>query len=63
MFNLIVSLLVAGVITSSGAQYLGDIETHAQQVSDVYMAHTIQRFDEYEKILPGIVDRSSQPTY
>lgn len=48
--------MVAGVITSSGANYLLSLEDRTKEVSEVYVSHAYERFDEYEKILPGIVE-------
>jgi hypothetical protein len=57
MFNIIVASLVTGVITASGAHYLSQVETHSVSVSEQYVHQAHDRFDEYNKILPGIVDR------
>lgn len=57
MFNFIVASLVTGVITASGATYLLDVETRSLEVTKTYVSHAEDRFDEYEKILPGIVQR------
>ena len=55
MFNTIVSMMVAGVITASGAQYLQDLEVHSQRAADVYVSDANTRFQEYDKIIPGSV--------
>jgi hypothetical protein len=55
MFNIIVASLVTGVITASGAHYLSQVEAHSVSVSDQYVLQAHDRFDEYDKILPGIV--------
>jgi hypothetical protein len=49
-------MLVAGVITASGAQYLQNLEIHSKRIAGVYMADANERFQEYEKILPGSVE-------
>jgi hypothetical protein len=55
VFNFIVSVLTAGVITATGARYLVDIEEHSKQVSSAYVKQAKERFEEYDKLLPGIV--------
>lgn len=57
MFNIIVASLVTGVITASGAHYITNVEAHSIAVSDDYVREAHHRFDEYDKILPGIVDK------
>ncbi len=57
VFNFILSSALAGVITASGAQYLTNIEKHTEKVSSAYVDEAIKRFKEYDKILPGIVEK------
>lgn len=57
MFNIIVASLVTGVITASGAHYLTNVESHTIVVTESYVEQANDRFDEYDKILPGIVKR------
>lgn len=56
MFNIIVSMAVAGVITASGAHYLQQLEMDSTRAADRYTADANARFQEYEKILPGSVE-------
>ena len=56
MLNTIASMLVAGVLTASGAHYLQNVEMHSTHAADAYMAGANKRFQEYEKILPGSVE-------
>ena len=57
MFNLIIAFSVAGVISASGAGYLLQLEDHSKEVTLTYVAHAQQRFEEYDRMLPGIVKR------
>ena len=56
MLNTIASMLVAGVLTASGAHYLQNVEMHSTHAADAYIAGANKRFQEYEKILPGSVE-------
>lgn len=55
MSNIIIALSVAGVISASGATYLLQLEEHSQEVATNYTQHAYQRFEEYDRMLPGIV--------
>jgi len=48
-------MMVAGVLTASGARYLQDLEVHSQRAANVYVSDANTRFQEYEKIIPGSV--------
>ncbi len=58
MFNFIIASLITGVITASGANYLLNVESHSEEITAAYVDDANQRFDEYDKILPGIVKRN-----
>jgi hypothetical protein len=60
VFNTIVSMMVAGVVTASGAHYLENLEIHSQRAADVYVSDANARFQEYDKILPGSVQYPKQ---
>ena len=49
------SMMVAGVITASGAHYLQELEADLC-AADGYVADANERFREYERILPGSVE-------
>jgi hypothetical protein len=57
MFNIIVASLLTGVITASGASYLSNLESHTVKVTENYVLQAHDRFAEYDKILPGIVQK------
>ena len=50
------SMMVAGVITASGAHYLQKLEADSMRAADGYVADANERFREYERILPGSVE-------
>jgi hypothetical protein len=60
VFNTIVSMMVAGVITASGANYLQNLEVYSKRAADVYVSDANKRFQEYDKILPGSVQYPEQ---
>ena len=57
MFNFIISSVVAGTLSASAAAYLNDVEHHSEVVAKAYVDHAQQRFDEYDKMIPGVVGR------
>ena len=60
MFNTIVSMMVAGVVTASGANYLQNLEVYSKKAASVYVSDANTRFKEYEKIIPGSVEYPKQ---
>lgn len=63
MFNTIMSMAVAGVITASGAHYLQQLEVNSTRAAERYATDANERFQEYEKILPGSVLYPNVETY
>jgi len=53
VFNTIVSLLIAGGISASGANYLLTLEKASKKVVYTYTESAEVRFVEYERMIPG----------
>lgn len=59
MFNIISALVVTGVLSASGLALINDLEDHSKNVANEYATAAEKRFQEYESMLPGIVDWKS----
>ena len=53
-------MMVAGVVTASGANYLQNLEVYSKRTAKVYASDANERFKEYDKIIPGSVEYPKQ---
>ena len=56
MYNLISGLVIAGLISASGAAYLTEIKQHSEEATEAYVKATEKRFKIYDEMLPGLVE-------
>lgn len=56
MLNTISALIVTGTLSATGLTYMVDLESTAEEVTQVYVSSADERFRDYEDMLPGVVE-------